>query len=246
MKAEEGCSRSPTFKSAPAGLLKRAGEVLPHVNRILHDEYGTASLGNKQDPLDELVFIQLSIRTRERTYLCVYEELSRAVNGEWERLLEIQDADLLPVLHGAGMAVIKLRRLRAQIVAIVDAFGSATLEPLRSMSNEGIENFLRSLPGVGPKAARCVMLYSLGRPVFPVDSHCRRVLDRLGFLPAGIDRKAADDFLQVLVPAPLRHDLHVNLVHLGRRTCLPRQPRCSECTILHLCPTGLNRNLSTQ
>jgi endonuclease III len=219
-------------------LLARAQGSLPEISALLAQRYGTAPLGNRADPLEELIFIQLSIRTREETYVNVFEALNRALDGNWARLLRIPDAELLPLLHGGGMASIKLARLRGQLVHIIARFGAATLDPLHDWSDEQAEGFLRSLPGVGPKAARCVMLYSLGRHVFPVDSHCRRVLQRLGFLPSGTDRKAADDILQVLVPRPLRHDLHVNLVHHGRTLCVPRRPRCRECPLRQLCPVG--------
>jgi endonuclease III len=91
---------------------------------------------------------------------------------------------------------------------------------------------------VGPKVARCVLLYSLDRQVFPVDSHCRRVLGRLGFLPPRVDIKASHDFLQAIVPTEIRRSLHVNLIHHGRQICVPRTPDCGRCALLSLCPTG--------
>jgi endonuclease III len=233
--------RTARIPAVSPELLARARTILPEVTSLLAQRYGSAPLGNRVDPLEELVFIQLSIRTREETYVNVFEALHAALEGDWEGLLHIEDEELLPVLHGGGMASVKLARLRGQLLRIVERFGAATLDPLHDWSDEAAEGFLRSLPGVGPKAARCVLLYSLGRQVFPVDSHCRRVLDRLGFLPAGTDRKAADDILQALVPGPISHDLHVNLVHHGRTLCVPGTPRCNVCPLLALCPTGRAR-----
>lgn len=228
-------------------LRQRGSEVLPEVDRRLRKAYRTATLGNKPDPLDELIYIQLSIRTREGTYSDTFSALQRAVDGDWAELLRISEEAAMSHLRTGGMAAVKLDRLRAQIADIKKAFGAVTLDALRSFSDHDAESFLRSLPGVGPKAARCVLMYSLGRKVFPVDSHCRRVLDRLGFLPGNIDRKAANDFLQELVPRAIRHTLHVNLVHHGRALCVPLSPRCERCPILDLCPTGrlrLGRSLS--
>lgn len=222
-----------------------AADRLPAVDVRLQEEYGTADLGNKADPLDELVYIQLSIRTREGAYQNIYAALRHLVGGNWRRLIDVPDEEVLQALRAGGMAAVKLRRLREQILAIEARFGAATLDPLREMDDQAAEQFLTSLEGVGKKAARCVLLYSLHRDVFPVDSHCRRVLARLGFLPSEIDRKAADDYLQVLVPPSIRHTLHVNLVHHGRACCLPVQPLCARCPILDLCPTGQHR-LSTR
>jgi endonuclease III len=221
-----------------SGLVALAAEILPAIDRRLRLTYHTAPLGNKLDPLDELIYIQLSIRTREGTYADIYKDLHHRVNGDWEELLRIPGAEVLAILRVGGMAEVKLARLRGQIERIREVFGRVTLDPLRAMSNVEAESFLRQLPGVGPKAARCVLMYSLDRQVFPVDSHCRRILARLGFLPQAIDRKAADDYLEPLVPPEIRYSLHVNLVHHGRTLCLPITPHCDRCPLLGLCPTG--------
>jgi endonuclease III len=222
-------------------LIAEAEAVLPLVDELLRRVYRTADLGNKRDPLDELVYIQLSIRTREGTYQNIYSALHDLTAGDWGRLAELPEAEILSTLRAGGMAAVKLHRLREQLATIRTAFGRATLEPLRHLDDATAERFLTSLEGVGKKAARCVLLYSLDRPVFPVDSHCRRILARLGFLPGVVDRKAADDYLQKLVQPPLRHTLHVNLVHHGRARCLPAQPRCADCVLLPYCPAGQGR-----
>lgn len=237
-------TRRPSRRPAPdEDLRRRAAEILPVVDCRLRRTYHTASLGNKDDPLDELVYIQLSIRTREGAYSDIYRMLHDRLHGDWAELISTPGEDVLEILRSGGMAEVKLARLRSQMARIQDEFGAVTLEPLRVLDDHAAESFLTSLPGVGPKAARCVLMYSLARNVFPVDSHCRRVLARLGFLPASIDRKAADDYLQELVPQGIRHSLHVNLVHHGRALCVPMNPRCAECPLLDLCPTGLARQL---
>lgn len=219
--------RIPARRSIPSRKLKaRAEELLPIIERLLRGVYGTASLGNKADPLDELIFIQLSIRTREGSYTDTYKLLEQRVAGDWQELLHLPSSDVTKILRSGGMAEVKYRRLVGQVREIKQRFGRATLEPLHEMGDYEAEGILTALPGVGPKAARCVLLYSLDRDVFPVDGHCRRILDRLGFVPRKIDRKAAHDFLQDLVPSDLRHSLHVNLIHHGRAVCIPGTPRC--------------------
>jgi endonuclease III len=229
--------RRPSSRKAPE-LKQRAAEVFPEIHRRLQDTYHSASLGNKKNPLDELIYIQLSIRTREGAYQSIYSSLRRAVGGMWGRLLTVPDEMLLPALEPGGMARVKLERLRGIVATIKARFGRVTLAPLHRMSDTDAETFLLTLPGVGPKAARCVMMYSLGRQVFPVDSHCLRVLRRLGLVPPNIDRKKAHNQVQELVPPSLRHRLHVNLIHHGREVCVSGRPRCSICPLLSICPTG--------
>lgn len=224
-----------------SSLMRRAAELLPWVDTRLRRVYKTASLGNKRNPLDELIYIQLSVRTREGTYLSTYPALRRLAGGRWDRLREISVTRIVNAIRVGGMATVKVRRIRGMLDAIAQRFGRATLAPLTHMSDEHAEAMLRSLPGVGPKVARCVLLYSLDRDVFPVDSHCRRILARLGLLPDDVRIKQAHDFLQELVPARIRRTLHINLVHHGRAVCVPVNPMCEECVLLRRCPTGRKR-----
>lgn len=242
--------RRPGPARPDEALTRLARQILPVVDARLRCEYGdvppgSTPLGNKRNPLDELIFIQLSVRTRETAYLGTYPALRKLVGRAWARLLVLPDAEVLRVLEPGGMARVKLDRLRGQLARIRARFGRVTLAPLRTMEDGEIEAFLRSLPGVGPKVSRCVMLYSLDRDVFPVDSNCHRVLDRLGFLPAGVHVKAGHDFLQALVPDGIRRSLHVNLIYHGRDRCIPGPPRCETCPLLDLCPTGQRRVCTT-
>lgn len=220
--------------------------MLSEIDERLRHRYGPvpaghAPLGNKRNPLDELIYIQLSVRTRESTYQTTYSALRSLARGSWGRLLDVPVRMLAHVLESGGMGRVKAERLRSQLLGIRDRFGRVSLAPLRDMSDEDAEGFLRSLPGVGPKVARCVLLYSLDRNVFPVDSNCHRVLSRVGLLPPHIHVKAGHDFLQELVPKHLRRSLHVNLVHHGRAICVPGTPRCELCPIVELCTTGRRR-----
>ncbi|MDP1593275.1 MAG: hypothetical protein Q8L80_03420 [Gallionella sp.] len=72
--------------------------------------------------------------------------------------------------------------IRNLLDAVVARFGEPNLELLRSMSDQEAEDFLLALPGVGKKIARCVLMYSLGQQVFPVDTHCWRIARRLGWV----------------------------------------------------------------
>ena len=114
-------------------------------------------------------------------------------------------------------------------------FGSVTLDPLRIWSDRRVFDWLRSLNGVGPKSAYCVMMYSLGRNVFPVDTHVRRVCARLGFIPTSMDHKKAQQVLADAFPKSIRKSLHVTMVSHGRKTCRPTNPRCGSCPLSGFC-----------
>lgn len=213
-------------------------ELPPHppiaqICAALNDEYGSPRLGNKSNPLDELIYIILSTRTQESAYRAAYRSLRRTYPS-WDFINRGELIRVEGLLRPCGLGRIKAQ----QIVGIIDAlkvrFGRTTLAPLRQMSDEDAESFLVSLPGVASKVAKCVLMYSLARDVLPVDVHVHRVATRLGL--AG---KRRPDTSQVLiekaVPTRLRYGFHVNCVAHGRSVCTPRNPRCEGCCIARYC-----------
>ncbi len=194
---------------------------------------------NLRDPLDELLFIICSTKTGEASYRSTY----RSLKETFPTHLHIAEAPAeyiaRPIVSG-GLSNQKAKAIRDLFDVIVAKFGEPTLEPLRKMNDKDAEAFLLSLPGVGKKVARCVLMYSLGRQVFPVDTHCWRIARRLGWVrPTQKDKHCAPrdmDRLQSKIPPELRYSLHVNMISLGREICTPTTPRCDECSISAGCP----------
>ncbi len=110
-----------------------------------------------------------------------------------------------------------------------------TLAELDDLSLEAAQDYLRTLPGVGPKTAACVLLFSLGRPAFPVDTHVWRVTRRLGLIGARVSADAAHTELLRLIPPEWRHTMHVDLITHGRRVCHAQRPACSVCPLRAEC-----------
>jgi len=138
----------------------------------------------------------------------------------------------------AGLGKQRAHKIACIIRKINRDFGRVTLSPIRSMSIEEAERYLTSLPGVGKKTARCILMYSFNRAVFPLDTHCARILERLGVeIPSGSLRRC-EDIVQSVVPEQLRYSIHVTMISLGRSICLPRNPKCGACPLLQVCPTG--------
>src|SRR5690606_4079911 len=144
-------------------------------------------------------------------------------------------------IRGGGLEAKKARAVASGLRAIRDRFGKADLRLARGLGDDDLFKFLSALPEVGPKSARCVMLYSFGRAVFPVDAHVGRVLARLGCMaPVGIDlgpmnHKARQRALETTIPPDLRYGLHVNLVAHGRAICTATRPLCEGCSLAPRC-----------
>lgn len=213
----------------------------PYVGEIteaLVQRFGQPTLGNKKNPFNELLYIILSSRTPPEVYRDTYCSLRREFKTA-NSIAEARPEYVAETIEQGGLHNKKARAITEIASELKETYGRVTLAPLKEMETEEAEKFLTSLPGVSTKTARCVLMYALDRPVFPVDVHCRRVAHRLGWTPSDIylTKRQADE-LQERIPKHLRRDLHVGMVLLGRKYCLPKNPRCRECPLLRFCPTG--------
>lgn len=221
---------------------RKLRERVSRITRRLERVYGRPTLDgrlpldNKSDPVDELVFIILSIQTSERGFNTAFAELKRRYPS-WDKLLTARIRGIQTVLRPFGLSNQKAHNLRALLQSVKQARGDLTLNFIAGLPVREGEAYLTALPGVGIKTARCVLMYCFGAPVFPVDTHVLRVSKRLGLVPKDLRRKAAHSVLEGLVPPSSRYSLHVNMVKLGRDYCTVASPRCLDCPLRRTCPS---------
>ncbi|HYH02166.1 MAG TPA: endonuclease III [Bacillota bacterium] len=144
--------------------------------------------------------------------------------------LEKDESLLLEVLRPAGLEHQKSRKFREVLAAVRERLGEYSLDKISGNPEEAWD-FLCSLPGVGPKTAACTMLFGLGHPAFPVDTHIQRIAVRMGWAPATSKVEAIQTLLQQSIPQQLHQDLHILLLNLGRSYCRPRQRKCDVCPV---------------
>jgi DNA (cytosine-5)-methyltransferase 1 len=212
------------------------------IARIAALVHGTPRLGNKEDPVDELVYIILARKTREGAYQKAFEALKERFQ-KWDDLLASPRSEVERLVYSGGLSEKKTESLFGALGRLRETFGSCTLEPARAWSDEALEDFLCSLPEISLKSAYCIMMYALGREVFPVDTHVGRVLARLGpyrelgLVLRGLDHKQLQVVLAELIPPNLRYSLHVNLLVHGREICRSPRPLCDRCELRNFCST---------
>jgi endonuclease III len=224
------CRRSGLIWKKPTRLRNR---IVRSVCGTLKRQYGEPRLGNPPDPLDDLIYIVLSNKTAPTTAHRIYEQL-RHQFPRWEKLSSAPLSQVQRILRPAGLSRVKANHLRGAIRLIGKRLGVCDLKPLRGKPNSEIECFLIGLPGVSEKVAKCVMMYTLGAEVLPVDVHVHRVAGRLGWT----SRKRADqchEELESLVPPSSRYAFHVDCVTHGREVCRPHEPLCRTCCIRRSC-----------
>src|SRR5256714_9225718 len=205
------------------------------IGRRLARAYGAPPAPRRLPPLDELVLTILSQNTNDTNRDRAYADL-RAKLPEWE---DVADAPL-PVIERAirtgGLAPTKAPRIRAVLRALRDRGIALDDRALRGIRHDRLFELLVGLPGVGPKTAACVLLFSLDRPYFPVDTHVHRVAIRLGLVgPRATAAQTQTQLQAVLAPADM-YEVHMNLIRHGRHVCVALRPICSQCVLNDMCP----------
>ncbi len=204
---------------------------------LLAREYGNLAWSQHRDPLSELIMTILSQHTSDRNSGRAYSSLV-ATFGGWQDVAGANAEDIAESIRTGGLAEVKAVRIKQILGQILAQRGSLDLAFLQGLPLTEARAWLLSLPGVGPKTAACVLLFSLGRPALPVDTHVHRVAKRLGLIDSGVSAEKAHEVLGTVVPSDEVYQFHMHMIEHCRRVCRAQQPRCHQCALLHVCPAG--------
>jgi endonuclease III len=201
--------------------------IRPIIEQLRREHADAAIALRFRSPLELLVSVMLSAQTTDVNVNRVTERLFEKYRRP-EDYLAVPAEELERDIHATGFFRQKTKALRGTMAMLIEEFGGEV--PHR------LEDLIR-LPGVARKTAN-VVAAELGAPQgVVVDTHVRRLSQRLGLTrqedPVKIERD-----LQKLVP---REDWgifpHLLIWH-GRRVCLARVPRCGTCVVNDLCPSS--------
>ena len=196
--------------------------------------YGPRTLRPGRNPLDELILTILSQNTSDRNSGRAYH-LLRAKYPTWEQVLDAPLPDLYEAIKPAGLGNIKAPRIQNTLHTILERRGALSLDFLDELSLDEARSWLRSLDGIGPKTAACVLLFALGKPALPVDTHVHRVAKRLGLIGPKVGADQAHALLEAALPAEAIYPFHIDMIQHGRMVCHAQRPRCAECPLSDMC-----------
>lgn len=209
------------------------GEIIERLSTL----YGEPVWRPHGDPMSELVLTILSQNTSDTNSGRAFTRLL-ARFPTWEALMAAGPEEIAAEIQVGGLARIKAPRIKAILAEVWRRRGSFDLSLLAEMPLEEAKAWLRSLPGVGPKTVACVLMFALGRPALPVDTHVHRVSRRLGLVAAKAGAAEAHDLLEaILAPAEV-YPFHISLIKHGRRLCRAQRPLCVQCPLRDRCPTA--------
>ena len=219
-------------------------EILRRTQAALIDAFGriVRPIDKRRSP--EWVLVHGVIGARSKTAVSnASTDALLSTYGSWEAVARAPVAELSDRLARQTFPEQSARRLKACLEQVVALRGSVDLRHLSNLPTAEAMVWLEALPGVGRKIAAGVMNTSgFARSVMVIDSHHRRIMQRMGIVPAKADTARAYDALMPLLPpewhAADMDEHHLLLKKLGQTFCRPREPRCKNCPVRADCATG--------
>jgi len=216
--------------------------AIEEVIELLEQEYGPRKWQPDRDPIDVLIGTILSQNTSDTNSGGAFASL-KASFASWEAVASAPAEHIAQVIKSGGLSQIKAVRIKQVLEQIEKEQGRISLDSLKSKSMAEAEDYLMRLPGVGHKTASCVLLFSLGKPSLPVDTHVFRVAKRLGLIDSRASVEKAHSLLQEQTPPAKVYQFHIHMIEHGRRICHARQPRCNRCILRGICPSAFYQSL---
>jgi endonuclease-3 len=204
------------------------------VHRCLREAFGDHPRRGHLDPIAELVSTILSQNTNDGLRDLAFDTLRQRF-PTWEKVRDAPVEEVTAAIRIAGLSQQKAPHIQAALRHITQERGELSLDFLRSMGVEQAREWLIAMDGVGPKTAAIILLFALGMPAFPVDTHIHRVTRRLGLIPNETSREKAHVLLEALLPPETYYLFHLNVIQHGRQVCQARRPRCDLCVLRDLC-----------
>jgi len=204
-------------------------ERAPEIIRLLSEAYPQAKVAlNFSTPLEMLVATILSAQCTDERVNQVTASLFQKYRT-CEDYLRVPEAELAADIKPTGFFNQKTRAIRGACQRIVEIYGGQVPDTMDD---------LLTLPGVARKTANIVLGNAFGKVEgIAVDTHVRRLAERLGFTTERDPDKIERDLMR-LVPRDRWFPFTYVLIEHGRRICTARNPKCEICPVNHLCPSS--------
>ena len=209
-----------------APIEERAPQIVKRLSKAYPDAHVALDFSN---PLECLVATILSAQCTDERVNMVTKDLFKKYRSAAD-YLRVPDSELAADIRSTGFFNQKTKSIRGACTRIVEVYGGKV---------PGTMEDLITLPGVARKTANIVLGNSFGVVEgIAVDTHVRRLAERLGFSTEKDPDKIERDLMRS-IPRERWFDFTYALIDHGRSICLARKPRCEECPVSELCPSSL-------
>lgn len=209
----------------------KKSDFYQEIYRRLFDLYGECVCPlNHANAFQLLAAVMLSAQCKDERVNLVTAELF-ALAPTPQTMAELPVDRIEKIIHPCGLSNNKSRNLSAAAQILTSEYAGKVPENMEALT---------ALPGIGRKSANVILGNAFGIPGFPVDTHVRRLLNRIGTVKSDSPEKIEAD-----VNAHVDPELWCNFSHLlithGRRVCSARNPQCAGCTLKNICQYGEKR-----
>lgn len=197
-----------------------------------HDKTTLNRMRDKPDAFRILISCLLSLRTQDKNTEIASGRLFEVADTP-EGILALSDDELEKLIFSSGHYHKKARTLKHVSKTLLSEFNGR----VPSKKEE-----LMSIKGIGPKTANIVLAFAYGQNVLPIDTHCHRIPNRLGWVSTKTPEKTEKE-LENLLPLKYWKDFNAIFIQFGKTICVPLSPKCSQCPIEKYCPKiGVTRS----
>jgi len=186
----------------------------------------------KRDPFKILISCLLSLRTQDKNTDSASKKLFDVADTP-EKILRLPTETLEKLIFSSGHYHKKAQTLKHVSKVLMEKFNSTVPDTKEE---------LLSIKGVGPKTANIVLSFAFQKPVLPIDTHCHRIPNRLGWVKTKTPEKTEIE-LEKILPQKYWLEFNALFVLFGKTICQPISPWCSKCPVEKYCvKIGVNRS----
>jgi endonuclease III len=204
---------------------------LKKILKILFSKYNSNDkttlnrMRKKPDPFKVLIACLLSLRARDENTEKVSKQLFEIADTP-NKILNLSITELEKLIFSSGHYHKKAQVLKHVSKDLLERFNGKVPDK---------KEYLLSIKGIGPKTANIVLAFAFNQVVIPVDTHCHRIPNRLGWIKTKTAEKTEIE-LEKIIPQKYKKDFNAVFVQFGRDLCQPISPWCSKCPIEKFCP----------
>ncbi len=184
-------------------------------------------------PIDMLIAVKLSQNTTDKSSYKAFKNLKDSYKN-WEEVSKADPDEIKGKIKVCGLVNTKTKNILELLNQIKKDFKGFDLSSLENRSNEEIYGHFLNYSGLGVKTISCLLAFSFGRNVFPVDTHVHRILNRLGIVKTNTAERTFEDSKK-LIPERDMISFHTNLIKFGRNICKAASPLCGVCPLYKDC-----------
>ena len=206
-------------------------ETLTHIYDVLFEQYGPQHWWPGDTPFEIAVGAILTQNTNWANVEKALDRVKHVSALDARTLQSLAPGQLEDLIRPAGYYRIKTKRLRNFLAWLMDN-ADGKLENLAGRNTADLREDLLAISGIGPETADSILLYSLNRPVFVVDTYTARLATRHGLIEPPFDYHELQDLFQSNLPEDVQlfNEYHALIVQVGKTFCKPR-PKCSNCPL---------------